>query len=88
MIRILIITNDISSWVHKVVDSSREYMIKKSNRTIFITTPLFYITITSIIDDGDRGQRWNTIILDKHISNETYSQILLPSLWGIIDFKR
>lgn len=87
MIRILIITNDIFNWIDKVVDNSREYMIKKSDKTISIITPLLYVRITSVIDYRSRGQRWNTIVLDKNVSNEIYSQILLPSLWSIIDLR-
>lgn len=84
MIRILIITNDVFNWIDKIVSGSREYAFKKSNKILFINTPLLYVAITSEINDKSRGQRWNTIILDKDVSNEIYQQILLPSLCPIV----
>ena len=87
MIRILIITDNVFNWVDKIFDNSREYVVRKSNEILFINTPLLYVEITSEIDDRSRGQRWNTIILDKDVSAEIYQQILLPSLWSIIDLR-
>ena len=87
MIRILIITNNILNWIGKIVGCSCEYTFRKSNGTFFINTPLLYIAITSEINDRSCGQRWNTIILDKDVSDEIYQQILLPSLWSIIDLR-
>lgn len=87
MIRILIITNDITDWTKKIIYWICDYTIRKNNEIIFITSPLLYVAITSEINDRSRGQRWNTIILDKDVSDETYQQILLPSLWNIIDLR-
>mgnify|MGYP003303346373 CR=1 FL=1 len=87
MIRILIITNNVLNWIDKIAGNSREYIFRKSNEILFINTPLFYVAITSEINDRSRGQRWNTIILDKDVSDKIYQQILLPSLWSIIDLR-
>lgn len=87
MIKILIITNNVFNWIDKIVDNSREYIVKKSNGILFINTPLLYVAITSEINDRSRGQKWNTIVLDKDISYEIYQQILLPSLCSIIDLR-
>lgn len=87
MIRILIITNNIRNWIDKIVDNSREYVFRKSNNTLFVDTPLLHVAITPCVDDRSRGQRWNAIVLDKDVSDEIYQQILLPSLWPIIDLR-
>lgn len=87
MIRILIITNNILNWIDKIVRCSCEYTFRKSNGIFFINTPLLYVAITSEINDRNLGQRWNTIILDKDVSDEIYQKILLPSLWNIIDLR-
>lgn len=84
MIRILIITNNVFNWIDKIVYNSRKYTLRKSNGILFINTPLLSVAIASNINDRSRGQKWNTIILDKDVSDEIYQQILLPSLCPIV----
>ncbi len=84
MIKILIITNNTFYWIDKIIYNSREYTLRKSDEILFINTPLLHVAITSEISDRSRGQKWNTIILNKDVSDEIYQQILLPSLQPII----
>lgn len=88
MIRILIVTNDAKCWVDKITCWIKEYTIRKNGAVFFIDNPLLHVVITSDINSRSRGQRWNTIILDKNISDEIYQQILLPSVRSVIDLRK
>ena len=87
MIKILIITDDMPSWMWEF-----NYYMNFLSKKIYLnyahlSNDLFDVVMTSTINEQWRGQQWNTIILDKSISNEIYTQILVPSCKSIITVK-
>lgn len=81
MIKIMIITDDITEWVQKIKDNIANCNIRKQpSGYYFIYNELFNIIIQSNPVFNIRGREFSCIIIDKYISSVTKELDLRPLL--------
>ena len=82
MVKILIITDDISGWADSICQEVREFSKKIIHRgqCLIQSNSLFYFDIRQNINENFRGQRYTSIIIDKAISKELIDKILVPAI--------
>lgn len=80
MIKILVITEDITEWVAKFTNCMELEVYRRTSRDVYLKNQIFVIYIQSFATEFMRGYRWNTIILDKPIDRRIEREILLPYL--------
>lgn len=82
MIKILIITDDISGWANSICQEVRESSKKIIHRgqCLIQSNSLFYFDIRQNINENFRGQRYTSIIIDKIISRELIDKLLVPAI--------
>lgn len=79
-ISILIITNRCVYWLDTIKKCLKPAgFFNKRNDEYFMENELFEIEIKSQLRES-RGQKYNAIVLDKYISNDTLSKIVMPQM--------
>ena len=85
MIKILIITENITEWAAKFTNCMELEVYRRTSCDVYLKNQIFVIYIQSFTTEFMRGYKWNTIILDKPIDRRIEREILLPQLnWNII----
>ena len=80
MIRILILTDDRMKWarfIHGIMKIDRAYQTKDC---MDLENQMFHFYIRSSFPESIRGAAFAHVIEDKHIDDETFYTILLPTI--------
>lgn len=80
MIKILILTKDINSWLRKISANVKIVQIKKENSVYIINSEFFYFVIKSSFSENSRGESYSCAILDMEIDNRLKCEIIEPTV--------
>lgn len=84
MIKILVITENITEWAAKFTNCMEFEVRRCTSLDVHLKNQIFVIHIQNATEFM-RGHKWNTIILDKPIDKRIEREVLLPQLnWNII----
>ena len=80
MIKILILTDEREKWAEYLNSIIRFDRMRKNINEIILLNPLLCFHIRSSFPESMRGAAFAHVIEDKHIDNEDFCRILLPTI--------
>lgn len=78
-IKILILTDNLAYWILRIKECMKPIAYSEGIDKYVIENELFRIEIKSELRES-RGQRYNAIVLDKYIPEDTLSKIAMPQM--------
>lgn len=80
MIKILIITDDPWKWIEYLESIMKFNLVRKAYDRIIVGNDMFSFYFVSQIHEYMRGYAFAHVIEDKKIDNETFYQVILPTI--------
>ena len=80
MIKILILTDEREKWAEYLSSIIKFDHMRKNISQIILSNPLLCFHIQSSFPESMRGAAFAHVIEDKHIDDETFYTILLPTI--------